>query len=264
MKKINLTHITIALAILSIALTTVEPSDWIVQYFYPADSVVAARETLDVDQKPENEGRANTVLQHSGSLRTFWTATPAVSNVVYIYPRWIDEKVSGLVFGSNPSVNPPSRVEVEAGTGIYGLAWEHNDNADFTMQFAHGLATTNILFPQLYYDQHFHVSRKGGTGTNVQFRITYQIGPVWGSFSNSIVTVTNTLTLTNSSDHGLLSFGTRTNNLLSGKDSVVVRGNILRLDSGAGDVGSGAIVFIDSMDFHIPVDSFGSDNRTGD
>jgi hypothetical protein len=61
----------------------------------------------------------------------------------------------------------------------------------------------------------------------------------------------------------LLAFGPITNNLLQSHDSIVTRGQVTRLDSGASDVGSGPIVIIDSMDFHIPIDNVGSYNMNG-
>jgi len=181
----------------------------------------------------------------------------------WTHVRWVDEKIPGLLFGSNPSANPPSRIQVEPNSGIYGLGWEHDDTASFTLQWAHGAAATNAGFLDFYYDPHLHVSCTNITsGSNVTFSIKYQIA--WpNSTYTTVGPITNSVTITNVLHHALLAFGPITNNLLQSHDSIVTRGQVTRLDSGASDVGSGPIVIIDSMDFHIPIDNVGSYNMNG-
>lgn len=180
------------------------------------------------------------------------------SNFIFSFPRWVDEKVSGAsirVGGTSPT-----RTEVEAGTGIYGIGFSAGEDVDFSMQWSHGTASTNANLLNFYYSPHLHISATGlGSGTNCAFKITYQVSAPNVTYSNSVVTLTNWITFTNASMHHLLSFGNVTNNVLQGKDSVVVRGNISCLTNN-----TGSRVILDSADFHIPIDSVGSTAINGD
>lgn len=179
-------------------------------------------------------------------------------NITYSSPRWVDAVVSGMALRVGGT--SPARTLVEAGTGIYGTGFDANDDADFALQLQHGTASTNSSFPQFYYGPHVHVSPTTlSGGTNFAMKLTYQVAYPNSSYSNSVVTLTNWVTFTNTSDHILLSFGNVTNNLLSGRDSVVFRGNIGSLTND-----TGGRVIVDSMDFHFPLDSVGSTSISGD
>ena len=85
------------------------------------------------------------------------------------------------------------------------------------------------------------------------------------SFSNAAphyLLLTNTLTMTLTNHHYLLSWGLQTNNALQGRDSVVTRGNLRRIASATGTIS--ARVFVDSLDFHLPVREYGSIEISGD
>jgi len=191
-------------------------------------------------------------------IRTASTAT----NLVFSPVRWIDAIAAGNTLGAGSSV--PQRTEVYAGTGIYAYGYDTTDDSNFSIQCAHGLASTNANFPNLYYGPHAHVSvaALSPPATNATFVLKWQVGSVTGSFGAvHVKTQTVYFASTHTNFHRFCDFGVITNNLLQGKDSVIFRGNIARI-VGTGDTGNR--VFIDSLDFHIPIDTVGSTAINGD
>jgi len=184
-----------------------------------------------------------------------------VGNLTFAAPRWGDEKFAGLDFAAGGGT-APSRTEVVTGSGIYAMGFDTTDNGDFGLQFQHGVASTNAAFPNFYYEPHLHVTVPTLTApnTNVTFVIKYYIAPVMGNFNtpSTYVIKTNTVGFTAALEHKLIDFGQVTNNLLSGKDSVVVVGNVERIASATDDYGATEDVFVPSLDFHIPINTVGS------
>jgi len=191
------------------------------------------------------------------------SGTITASNFVYTYPRWTDAVASGYSFGAGLSA--PDDIKVYPGSAITGKAYGHGDDMNFSVQAWHDLATTNALFPDFYFEPHIHVSRNtNNAGTNVTFWMELHVAKVWGVFTNAIYRRTNTLTLTNLYQHGILSFGEITNNDLSGRSSVVFEAFVERVNGGAGDVGNTHSVFIHSADVHVPFKQLGSAGQKGD
>lgn len=222
----------------------------------PAQRVVSF-----VDQNSDDRVTVNLMsLNASGSV----TAT----NFVHSKWKWIDILTSGDAIASNPTGDPP--VLTQYGTSNYfGYAYFYNDAADgdksyFTLQSAHKIATTNAANPNVWVEPHIHVTATTfAAGTNATFRLDLYYGSVFGYLTNWYAK-TNSVSMTNTYQHCVLSFGNLTNNaIFSGRSSVLFKGRIMRIDGGTGDIGANP-VWVDSIDIHIPVTELGSTGQTGD
>jgi hypothetical protein len=185
--------------------------------------------------------------------------------------RWDDITVAGIALRSGTT--SPARKEVTPGSGIYGTGFSVNDDSDFSAQVRHGVASTNASFPNFYYNPHIHVSTPVVTApnTNATFVLTWQIAPVNSNYVNTIISRTQTVSWTvgETNVHKLVGFGSITNNLLQGADSVVFRGNIERIatpviGNDLSDPPNFHEAIVDSLDFHFPFDWFGSTAIFGD
>jgi hypothetical protein len=143
---------------------------------------------------------------------------------------------------------------------IYGIGWNAGEDSDFTVKFHHGISTTNAYFPNFHFSGHIHVSLLStNSGTNVAFAITYQYAKPDGEWSTPI-SQTNWLTFTQTNRYNYIVFGHHTNNLLSGADATVIRGNIRCLTNN-----TGSRVIVDNAGFHVPIKAIGSlGTLTGD
>jgi len=185
------------------------------------------------------------------------------TNFVYSAWRWTDMLTSMFIV-TDGNTEP---VKVDTGDGILALGYDRGNNgadASFSLQSPHKFAATNAANPSIYIIPHSHSALlSAATGTNATWVLQLKIAPVGGIYSDYYnITNTHTYTLTNGNE--IVSFGRITNNLLSGRSSVKFRGRTFRIDSGAGDVGSGAVVTLDSFDIHIPIDQIGSAAENGD
>lgn len=193
----------------------------------------------------ERSNRADSVTYLNGIIHA--------TNFILDSPRWVDEKFAGISFGANPSADPPARTEVAGGTGIYGLGFSADDNGDFQIQTQHGLTTTNSRFPDLWFNPHIHVTATTvGSGANSGWILRYQVALVNGSWS-SVVYKTNGVTFSGANVHQILGFGPITNNALQGANSVLFRGNLQCQSNN-----TGGPVILESLDWHIPVNQYGS------
>lgn len=203
-----------------------------------------ARTILDIDSV------SNAGITNSGSV--------VASRMVLSYPRWMD--VTAICsFG----FTGPTRTLAITGAGIYGLGYNPSNEADFMLQVQHGVASTNSAFSVFYYEPHIHVVVPALTSgeTNMTWRLIHAVGTVDGTFGSPITnTVTASATVTNQSK--VISFGYVTNNLISGRDSVVILGNLSRIASASNDIVSRVVV--NSIDFHFPFTEIGSENINGD
>lgn len=187
--------------------------------------------------------------------------TAVASNFSFITPRWVDEKVSGLTLNPNPS-SAPSLQPVVPGSIIQGLAWSIGDKAYFSIQVQHGVADTNAVFPNFYYQPHLHVScSELAANSNATFAIHWQVATINSTY-DSLYHRTNTVTFATTNFHQILDFGYVTNNDLQGRDSFIFRGMIERI-AGTADVAADT-AFTDSIDMHIPISEMGSRNSGGD
>jgi len=186
----------------------------------------------------------------------------AGSDIKFTPPRWQDTVVSGITLRSGGS--SPTRELVTPDSLIYGTGFALNEDSDFAAQVQHGVASTNMYFPNFYIVPHVHVSAQNPSApnTNMTFVMSYQIAPVNSNFTAITGVLTGTVSTATAGEHLILSLGSITNNTLQGQDSFVIRGNLLRQTSTANDVGGKVIV--DSLDFHIPFDSIGSTAINGD
>lgn len=205
-------------------------------------------------------------INDSGYITTDGSVT--ATNFIHSKWKWIDILTSGDAIASNPTGDPP--VLTQYGTSNYfGYAYFYNDAADgdksyFTLQSAHKIAATNAANPNVWVEPHIHVTTTNFTaGTNATFRLDLYYGNVWGYLTNWYAK-TNTVSMTNTYQHCVLSFGNLTNNaIFSGRSSVLFKGRIMRIDGGTGDIGANP-VWVDSVDIHIPVTELGSTGQTGD
>ncbi|MGV1047678.1 MAG: hypothetical protein ACOYD4_04015 [Solirubrobacterales bacterium] len=190
------------------------------------------------------------------------TGEVAVANLRFLAPRWTDILTAGLGLQGNPTVQPALQ-PVLPGSLIYAYYFDNNDLASFSAQSPHSLAQTNDVFPQFYFEPHVHVSMTNFTAanSNITFRLALQVARPFGTYTNVATYLrTNTIAITNASQHLIISFGNITNNDLQGHHSVIFRGSIGRLSSASADVGAGKVVAVDSVDIHIPFDQVGSSN----
>jgi hypothetical protein len=194
----------------------------------------------------------------------------AGKDIKFTPPRWQDVTVSGVALRNGAS--SPGRKEVIPGTGVYGTGFDIGDDSDFAGQVQHGVASTNANFPEFYYNPHIHVTAPevADPNTNATFVLTWQITPVNSNFLGTSISRTGTVSWTvgETNVHKLLSFGSITNNLLQGRDSIIFRGNISRIATPVtgNDVPESASssVIVDSLDYHFPFDSVGSSAVFGD
>jgi hypothetical protein len=194
----------------------------------------------------------------------------AGKDIKFTPPRWQDVTVSGVALRNGAS--SPGRKEVIPGTGVYGTGFDIGDDSDFAGQVQHGAASTNANFPEFYYNPHIHVTAPeiADPNTNATFVLTWQITPVNSNFLGTSISRTGTVfwTVGETNVHKLVSFGSITNNLLQGRDSIIFRGNISRIATPVigNDVPESASssVIVDSLDYHFPFDSVGSSAVFGD
>lgn len=184
------------------------------------------------------------------------------SNFIWSKVRWVDSSMAGLGF-ANGGVSKPSRVEVSTGSGIYGYGFSEGNNGDFIIQFQHGTAYTNAGFPNFYYHPHVHasVSATAAVLSNATFVCKYRIAWPNSTFNGSTVALTSVVSFAQANFSYIIDFGYVTNNLLQGHDSIIIHGNLERLD-GLNDVASPVIV--DYIDFHYPISQYGSFGVLGD
>lgn len=172
-------------------------------------------------------------------------------------PRWVDALASGTTLSKGASA--PETADLPGGwtTAGQGFRYGVGDYASFGIQTPHVLATTNHVFQHFYYEPHIHISVVATNGTNATFVLEWQTGVPGSVYTHEIRT--NTVGMS-TNRHAILSWGYVTNDSLQGGSSVVFRGAVKRLASPAQDVGSSATekVFIDSLDFHVPVRVLGS------
>jgi hypothetical protein len=193
----------------------------------------------------------------------------AGSDIKITPPRWQDTVVSGLAIRPAP-VNSPDREQVSANSGIYGTAFDVNDDGDYATQVQHGVASTNASFPNFYYNPHLHVSINSlaDPNTNATFVLTYQIAPVNSNYTSFFISRTGTVSWATSPSerhfNKILDFGLITNNALQGADSIVIRGNIKRIATPVIGNDVPTHVFVDSLDYHFPFDAIGSTAIFGD
>jgi hypothetical protein len=212
---------------------------------YPTGSVISVTTTI-------GDNNFNTVI--------------AGSDIKLTPPRWQDTVVSGIALRAGSS--SPSRELVTPDSGIYGTGFALNEDSDFAAQVQHGVASTNANFPNFYYNPHIHcsVSSVAAPEANATFVLIWQIAPVYSSFLGTSVSRTSTVSwaVSETNQHKLVTFGSITNNLLQGADSLIFRGNIKRITTPtlANDVPTKVIV--DSLDYHFPFDSIGSTAIFGD
>lgn len=179
-------------------------------------------------------------------------------------PTWMDVTAGAFVLGSG--VATPVKVDAYPGAPYKVYAFDTADAAYFTLQTQHKLAVTNVWFPVLTYDRHLHakLTAKPTTGqSNITVALDYRLAVPNGTFE-SLVSITNTTTLTATNTHYLVDWGAITNNALSGASSVIIEGGIRRIAGGAGDITDNVVCF-ESLDFHFPFEvPLGSQNRLGD
>jgi len=192
------------------------------------------------------------------------------SNFVHSTWKWVDMLVSGDSIAINPSGSPPSLTEIP-GQNYFGYAyyWQNGTSGDrsyFTIQSPHKFAETNAANPAFYFEPHCHIlcTNMPAGLSNATFRIDIYYGRVWGQLTNYFVT-TNTVAFTNIYQHAVLDFGNVTNNLLSGRASVIFHGRIMRLPTvGPGGLGNNNPVWLESIDIHVPVTELGTTGQFGD
>lgn len=180
---------------------------------------------------------------HPGA--TAWVSTNPVSH----QPKWVDVAVSGTEVRLGAS-SPQRTLIME---NIYGQGWDATDDADFTMQFQHGVARTNAWLPNFYFIPHLHLSVIAtNAGNNVAFKMSYQYAKEGEAFS-PVYNVTNWVVFTQTNTMEILEMTPHTNNALSGADSLIIRGNIRCLTNS-----TGARAILDSADFHVPITQYGN------
>lgn len=221
-------------------------------YYFPSNAI-SAWPTAPRVQGETFIGNSNgwVYMLSSKPGGTGWGNTNRISH----QPRWDDVVVSGLALRLGAS--SPQRTAIMG--GIYGQGWDANDDSDFTVQFPHGLARTNAWFPDFHFSPHLHVSAiSTNSGTNAAFVIVYQYAKPNEAFG-PVYTHTNWVGFTQTNEYRFISFPHHTNNLLSGADSLVVRGNIRCITNN-----TGARVIVDSADFHVPRVALGSESTLTD
>ena len=171
----------------------------------------------------------------------------AATNFVWSSVRWVDALASGVAIGSVPT-SPPEWT-------TNGYEYDSGEQAAFSIQSPHVLASTNSTFPNFYFEPHIHVTAASSV-TN-QWVMSYRVAAVNADYS-AWVSLTNSVVITNANQHSILSFGNITNNALQGKSSVIFKGLVRRSDA------VGIKVILDSIDFHVPVRVFGSATQTSD
>lgn len=191
-------------------------------------------------------------------------------NFVHTTWKWVDMLVSGDSVASNPSGSPPTLTEIPGqnyfGYAYYWLNGTSGDRSYFTIQSPHKFAATNASNPAFYFEPHCHIfcTNMPAGLSNATFRIDIYYGRVWGQLTNYFVT-TNTVAFTNIYQHAVLDFGNVTNNLLSGRASVIFHGRIMRLPTvGDGGLGNNNPVWVESIDIHVPVTELGTTGQFGD
>lgn len=217
-----------------------------------------------------NDNTVATIDQDGSAFFNSLWATNVVtgSNFVHSTWKWVDILTSGDAIASNPTGDPP--VLTQYGTSNYfGYAYFYNDAADgdksyFTLQSVHKIAKTNAANPDVWVEPHVHVTTTTfAAGTNATFRLDLYYGNVHGYLTNWYAK-TNTVSMTNTYQHCVLSFGNLTNNaIFSGRSSVLFKGRVMRIDGGTGDIGANP-VWVDSIDIHVPITELGSIGQTGD
>lgn len=215
-------------------------------------------------------GREGDYVMTSGiggsEIVNYRTMTDYVANAKII--RWQDTIVSGLAIRAGAQA--PNREQVSANSGIYGTAFDVNDDGDYAAQVQHGAASTNASFLNFYYNPHLHVSINSlaAPNTNATFVLTYQIAPVNSNYTSFFISRTGTVSWATSPSerhfNKILDFGFVTNNALQGADSIVIRGNIKRIATPVIGNDVPTHVFVDSLDYHFPMDSVGSSAIFGD
>ena len=179
-------------------------------------------------------------------------------------PTWMDVTAGAFVLGQG--VATPAKVDAYPGAPYKVYAFDDTDVAYFTLQTQHKLAVTNVWFPELVYDRHLHVKltdTPSAGQSNITVAVDYRLAKPNSTFE-SLVSMTNTVTLAATNTHYLVDWGTITNNNLSGASSVIIEGGIRRISGGAGDITDNVVCF-ESLDFHFPFETpLGSQNRTGD
>jgi hypothetical protein len=195
-------------------------------------------------------------------------ATGSVEGTNFVYTKWRWSDMLTSMFHLTAGSTAP--VQVDMGNGVLALGYDAGAtpaDASFSIQSTHKLAVTNSISGQgnFYFEPHAHVAATTlAGGTNVTFRLQLYVASVNGSFATTYYQRTNTLGFSATNQNNILSFGSITNNDLSGKSSVVFRGRMVRQTSTAQDIGAGAVVVLDSFDIHYPFDQIGSANRSGD
>ena len=195
------------------------------------------------------------------------SASGTATDLKYANPRWVDAKAEGTSIALG--ANAPTLRDVPGNwtTGFESQAYAYavNDYGSFNIQASHVFASTNGTFPEFYYEPHIHISPQTLNAglTNVTFVLQWQTASVFDSFTQvTINTRTNIYGFDTNFpvQHGLLSFGNVTNNVLQERSSVEFRGTVRRIASATADVGTGTAQepFVDSIDFHTPVRVYGS------
>ncbi len=215
-------------------------------YFFPSNSLSVWPTTArTAGEMAIVNSNGYTFMLESHPVSTAWVETNRISH----QPRWDDVVFSGMQLRLGAS--SPQRTLIM--DSIYGSGWDANDDADFTVQFPHGVSRTNAFFPNFYISPHLHVSAiSTNAGTNIAFAITYQYALPNQAFS-APMSFTNWIGVTQTNTYNFISFDHYTNNLLSGCDSLVIRGNIRCITNT-----TGARVIVDSADFHVPRRALGS------
>jgi len=190
------------------------------------------------------------------------------TNLWLTTPRWVDSLAQGLSLAGGTAA--PERADLPGSgwiTPAQGYRYGWDDYASFSIQSWHVLATTNASLPRFYYEPHIHICATTlAAGTNATFVMEWQSSIVNAGYTNYNI-VTNTYGFVGTNRHGILSFGNITNDALAGHASVMFRGSIKRIQSSSNDVGQGLPanpdqkVFIDSLDFHIPIRVLGSSSQ---
>lgn len=217
--------------------------------------------------KPGNQSIGGVGFTNGNVSASYVSAT----NFYLSQPRWVDALAGGLTLAGG--IAAPEKAAIpNSGSWIapaegyrYGYGGVGGDDyASFEIQAWHVMATINASFPSLYYEPHIHVCVADiSAGTNATFVLEWTSARVNDLFTNYYIR-TNTYGFTKTNEHGILSFGNITNNALAGHASVMFKGTVRRTASATNDVGSGAApnqgrkVFVESLDFHIPVRVLGS------